>query len=204
MDLPTKPLILKPLPYDFAALEPVISAKALKIHYEGHHATYVRNFNKLLVKDGNRYDLEFNYSGHILHERYWDNLAPRNSTSPGPWLDAILSDVYRGDVVKNFLDDLIQLTMKIEGSGWGVALMDDSGYLRIETIPNHSLNRIIKFDPILIIDAWEHNYVYDYENNKNRFFKRLVSIINWDTVDDRIFDNLLHGLKVLIIKTVGG
>ena len=112
--------------------------------------------------------------------------AAKNSTSPGPWLDAVLSGIYKGNTVKKFLVDVTQLAMKIEGSGWVTVLMDANGFLRIETIPNHSLERIINFDPILILDAWEHNYVYDYENNKSIFFKKLASIINWDAVDARI------------------
>lgn len=33
------------LPYDFGALEPVISADIMKCHYLKHHAAYVNNLN---------------------------------------------------------------------------------------------------------------------------------------------------------------
>ncbi len=36
---------LPDLPYDYNALEPVISADIMKIHHTGHHATYVNNLN---------------------------------------------------------------------------------------------------------------------------------------------------------------
>lgn len=36
---------LPDLPYDFNALEPVISAEIMKLHYEKHHQTYVNNLN---------------------------------------------------------------------------------------------------------------------------------------------------------------
>ena len=40
----------KPLPYGLKDLEPVISEKALTLHYTMHHKAYVTNFNKLRVE----------------------------------------------------------------------------------------------------------------------------------------------------------
>jgi Fe-Mn family superoxide dismutase len=36
---------LKKLPYSFDALEPVMSAELLELHYSKHHQTYTNNFN---------------------------------------------------------------------------------------------------------------------------------------------------------------
>ena len=36
---------LPDLPYDYNALEPVISAEIMQIHHQKHHATYVANLN---------------------------------------------------------------------------------------------------------------------------------------------------------------
>ncbi len=36
---------LPDLPYDYNALEPVISADIMKLHHQKHHATYVNNLN---------------------------------------------------------------------------------------------------------------------------------------------------------------
>lgn len=43
--LSAKKHTLPDLPYDFGALEPVISAEIMKCHYQKHHATYVNNLN---------------------------------------------------------------------------------------------------------------------------------------------------------------
>jgi len=43
------PHILPPLPYAENALDPVISARTLGIHYGKHHKTYVDNLNKLIT-----------------------------------------------------------------------------------------------------------------------------------------------------------
>ena len=43
-------MVLKHLPYEMGALEPVMSGMTLDYHYGKHHRTYVTNFNNLLEK----------------------------------------------------------------------------------------------------------------------------------------------------------
>lgn len=38
--------VLPDLPYDYGALEPVISAEIMQLHHQKHHATYVNNLNQ--------------------------------------------------------------------------------------------------------------------------------------------------------------
>ena len=40
---------LPDLPYDYDALEPVISKKIMELHHGKHHAAYVNNVNKALA-----------------------------------------------------------------------------------------------------------------------------------------------------------
>jgi len=35
------------LPYDYGALEPVISGAIMEVHHQKHHATYVNKLNEL-------------------------------------------------------------------------------------------------------------------------------------------------------------
>lgn len=37
---------LPDLPYDYGALEPVISAEIMKVHHDKHHQTYVNGLNQ--------------------------------------------------------------------------------------------------------------------------------------------------------------
>lgn len=39
---------LPDLPYDYAALEPVISGEIMQLHHSKHHQAYVTNYNKAL------------------------------------------------------------------------------------------------------------------------------------------------------------
>ena len=41
---------LPELPYDYAALEPHISAKIMELHHDKHHAAYVTGANTVLAQ----------------------------------------------------------------------------------------------------------------------------------------------------------
>ena len=43
------PFELPPLPYDYAALEPYLSADTLRFHHDKHHKTYVDTLNELIA-----------------------------------------------------------------------------------------------------------------------------------------------------------
>ena len=40
--------LLPPLPYDYAALEPSIDVRTMRLHHDKHHASYVANLNTAL------------------------------------------------------------------------------------------------------------------------------------------------------------
>ena len=40
----------RPLPYDYAALEPFIDAETMKLHHDKHHQAYINNVNAALEK----------------------------------------------------------------------------------------------------------------------------------------------------------
>src|SRR5579864_5339794 len=80
---------LPELPYDFNALEPVISAEIMELHYAKHHKGYVTNLNTALEKyheaEGKndvaqmiaiQPMIKFNGGGHINHSIFWTILAP--------------------------------------------------------------------------------------------------------------------------------
>ena len=86
---------LPELPYDYAALEPHISAKIMELHHDKHHAAYVAGANAALeqleeARENGAYgnvsklskDLAFNLGGHTNHSIFWNNLSPEVATSP--------------------------------------------------------------------------------------------------------------------------
>ena len=86
---------LPDLPYDYAALEPHISATIMQLHHDKHHQAYVTGANTALEQlaeardSGNlanvnklEKDLAFNLGGHVNHSIFWTNLSPDGGDKP--------------------------------------------------------------------------------------------------------------------------
>ena len=103
-------IVLKHLPYELNALEPLMSSETLDFHYGKHHRTYVNNLNNLLTKQeevlqAKKKDIKalnqisslicFNGGGHLNHEIFWDSMCPQTDSqmpSSGPLYDAIVHE----------------------------------------------------------------------------------------------------------------
>jgi superoxide dismutase len=84
-----------PLPYSFDALEPYYSKETLVLHYDKLYQGYVDNTNKTeeklnLARQNHDFEnikcleknLSFFGSGAILHQLFFENLAPKNDSKP--------------------------------------------------------------------------------------------------------------------------
>ena len=191
---------LPQLPYDFSALEPVISGQIMELHYTKHHQTYVNKLNEALEKYHEaekkkeiaemialQSAIKFNGGGHVNHSIFWTNLAP---TSKGG------GEHPKGELAKaikeNFgsLDKLIEKlsdkSVAIQGSGWGWLGYDKSkSELVITTCSNQDPLSTLGYVPLLGIDVWEHAYYLQYKNVRADYVKNIWKIINWHNVEER-------------------
>merc|ERR1712151_160807 len=128
-------VVLKDLPYELGALEPVISSQTMDFHYGKHHRGYVNNLNMLMEKaaqaqaqnDMHTYvnllqGIKFNGGGHLNHEFFWETLAPINAgggvlPDKGAPLRNLLEDEWGS--VENFITYFSTHTATLQGSGWG-------------------------------------------------------------------------------------
>ncbi len=189
--------VLPDLPYDYAALEPHISAEIMKLHHDKHHAAYVKGANENTEKLAAARDkgdfaaigaieqaLAFHISGHVMHSIFWRNLAPKAGGEPkGDLAAAITKDFGSFDKMKT---QLIKATATIMGSGWG-ALVWDPLAQRLNTVQVHDHQSHVAQGslPLLVIDAWEHAFYLQYKNEKAKFFEAIWNVFNWDDVADR-------------------
>ena len=100
--------VLPELDYDYAALEPHISARIMELHHSKHHAAYVAGANNALeqlaeARDKGDFaninrlskDLAFHTGGHINHSVFWNNLSPDGGDKPEGELAAAIDDALR-------------------------------------------------------------------------------------------------------------
>ncbi|XP_046406084.1 superoxide dismutase [Mn], mitochondrial isoform X2 [Ischnura elegans] len=189
---------LPDLPYDFNALEPVISAEIMKLHHGKHHATYVTNLNvaeEKLHEAKAKNDvsaiialapaLKFNGGGHINHSIFWSNLSPNGGGEPsGDLMQAICRDF---GSFENFKTQLQATAVGVQGSGWGwLGFNKQSKRLQLAACANQDpLEATTGLVPLFGIDVWEHAYYLQYKNVRPDYVKNIFNIANWKDVEAR-------------------
>lgn len=201
---------LPELTYDYAALEPSISARIMELHHSKHHAAYVAGANTALeqlaeARDKSDFtwinklqkDLAFHLSGHINHSIFWTNLAPTNSDRPEGELSAAIADFF--GTFEAFQAHFNAAAMGIQGSGWAFLAWDSVGEkLIIEQLYDQQSNVATGSIPLLMLDMWEHAFYLDYQNVKGDYVKAFWNIINWSDVSAR-FDAARTKTKGLLV-----
>jgi Fe-Mn family superoxide dismutase len=186
---------LPDLPYDHAALEPVISAATMHLHHDKHHKKYVDNTNDLLAKAGRTpASLEdvvreaagdaaskglFNNAAQIWnHTFFWVCMTPTKQAPQGDLAKAIDSafgglDALKAAFVKEGVGHF--------GSGW-VWLAAEGGALKVlSTHDGEDLLTHSGLTPLIVCDLWEHAYYLDHKNDREGFLKAWFDALpNWD------------------------
>ncbi len=191
------PYVLPDLAYDYAALEPHISARIMELHHSKHHKAYVDGANNALAgldearETGNfaninrlEKDLAFHLGGHINHSIFWTNLAPKSGGAPEGELSAAIDEFF-GSFLK-FQAHFTAASMGIQGSGWGVLSFDPVGKrLIIQQLFDQQGNTAQGTIPLLQLDMWEHAFYLDYQNVKADYVKAFWNIVDWGNVAQR-------------------
>ncbi len=194
------PYKLPELPYDFSALEPVISAEIMQLHYTKHHQGYVTNLNAALEKYrdaeakgdiaamiGLQQAIKFNGGGHVNHSIFWTNLAGENKGGGGaPKGDLAQALQAEFGSVESFIEKLSAAAVAVQGSGWGwLGFNKAAGKLVIATCANQDPLSTLGFVPLLGIDVWEHAYYLQYKNVRADYVKNIWKIVNWKNIEER-------------------
>ena len=184
---------LPPLPYDYDALEPMMSAETLQFHHDKHHKAYVDKTNKLVqeagldgrpleevVREARRTGANglFNNAAQAWnHAFFWRCMTPDADQPSGDLAKAIEQAFGSIDAFKKAFAE--------EGvghfaSGW-VWLVAGSDGLKV--ISTHDADDTLVREgvfPLLVCDLWEHAYYLDYQNDRGSFLKRwLDEAANW-------------------------
>ncbi|KAL1921207.1 uncharacterized protein VTP21DRAFT_10923 [Calcarisporiella thermophila] len=189
---------LPDLPYDYAELQPYISAEIMELHHSKHHAAYVAGYNTaaekleaavanqdVLAQISLQSALKFNGGGHTNHSLFWKNLAPPKKGGGEPPKGALLTAIQEQfGSLDAFISQFNTTTAAVQGSGWGwLGFNKQAKRLEIATTPNQ--DPLIHLVPLLGVDVWEHAYYLDYKNKRPDYLKAIWNVVNWKTVAER-------------------
>ena len=200
---------LPELKYDYAALEPSISARIMELHHSKHHQAYVTGANSALDamaearETGNfanlpklQKDLAFNLGGHVNHSIFWENLSP-NSSEPTGDLASAISEFF-GSIDK-FKSHFSAAALGIQGSGWAYLAWDAMGNrLVIGQLYDQQGNIAMGSVPLLMLDMWEHAFYLDYQNVKADYVKAFWNVVNWEDVARRFGSVSVNSRSLLL------
>ena len=189
----TGPYTLPKLPWDEAALDPVISARTISFHYGKHHKAYVDKTNELvagtrmagmpldeLVRAAEREKNQrlFNNAAQAWnHAFFWNCLRPGGGKASGEIARRIDSDLGGQD---KFAEAFAKAAVECFGSGWAW-LVDRNGKLEILATSNAATPITTDAVPLLTLDVWEHAYYLDYQNRRPDFAKAVIEkLLNWE------------------------
>lgn len=198
---------LPTLPYLYQDLEPYIDTHTMSLHYDKHQRNYLKQLNKLLIKNNYNYqynmselvqhidefpledrgNLLFNLGGVLNHNLYWKSMGPYNKQKPLGKLKESIDKKY-GNYEK-FWDALKQKALILKGSGYVFLVIKDYGELDIINMPNQDTPLSLGFIPLFNIDLWEHAYYINYENDKSRYidnFKQIADFTNANKIFNKI------------------
>ena len=199
------PLEVKPLGFDYAALEPHIDAKTMEIHHGKHYATYVNNYNDAIkkqgeldgkplhdvlannlaiVKDEIKAAVRNNGGGAHNHALFWEimNPAGKSGTEPSGNLAQAINSTFGG---------FAQLKEKVEtagktrfGSGWAW-LIKRGDKVEVTSTPNQDSPIMEGAFPVIGLDVWEHAYYLKYQNRRPDYVAAWWNVVNWQAAEDR-------------------
>jgi Fe-Mn family superoxide dismutase len=191
-----------PLPYAYQALEPSIDAMTMDIHYNKHHAAYVKNVNDAIAAENIAFTSEKDFftnasklspkarnnsGGAWNHNFFWQVMRPNGGGAPsGKVADAINGAFGSFEKLK---EQFTQAAMTRFGSGWAW-LVSEGGKLKIGSTPNQDNPMMdhsdLKGTPVLGLDVWEHAYYLKYQNKRNEYVANWWNLVNWDEVAKRL------------------
>jgi Fe-Mn family superoxide dismutase len=154
-------------------LDPVMSEDTIKYHYDGLAAKYSERYNK---GEG---DPRFNYGGAVLHNLFFENLAPpKSGNKPSGLSKTLIEEKYKS--FDEFKKAFEREFMAAQGSNW--IYMDTEG--KLHTIHNHEYKKGMKI--ALLVDGWEHAWALDYQQDKAKYLENIWRIIDWEVVNIRL------------------
>lgn len=204
----TYPFIVRPLPYEYDALVPVLDEETMHFHHDKHYKTYVDNLNSALsdypelqkkslkellssidkLLPQIQTPIRNNGGGVFNHELYFDSMkSPAGQEPEGALAEAIERDF---GSYRQWKEQMKQAAVGRFGSGWAWLVADCNGQLSIVQTANQDVPDLDDYTPILLVDVWEHAYYLQYQNRRADYVDGWFNLINWRKAAKRYEDAL--------------
>jgi Fe-Mn family superoxide dismutase len=131
--------------------------------------------------------LGFEYNGMVLHEWYFGNMMKGGSGDPDKSSAFYKAAEASFGSYENWKRNFVT-TGKMRGVGWAACYQDPvAGRLSNHWINLHETGNVAGFNPILIMDVWEHAFIRDYAPaDRPKYIEAFFSNINWAACDQRL------------------
>lgn len=194
----------QPLPYDYKALEPVIDAMTMEIHYSKHASAYAKNLADAcvaekvdtnstrleeLMRNISKYSAKMrnNGGGHYNHELFWQCMKPGVAGKPEGKLAAAIDQGFGS--FEAFKTQFTDAGKNRFGSGWAWLVLTADNKLVVGSTANQDNPLMdiseLKGTPLLGLDVWEHAYYLKYQNKRPDYINNWWNVVNWDFVQKR-------------------
>lgn len=193
------------LPYSYDALESIIDATTMELHYSKHAAGYSKNVKEAATAENvditkpledvlakiSSYStkMQNNGGGHYNHEMFWQCMRPKTEDNKpsGKFLQTIEKHFTSFD---NFKNQFANAGKTQFGSGWAWLYINKDKKLMIGSTANQDNPLMdisdIKGFPLLCLDVWEHAYYLKYQNKRADYIENWWQVVNWDYVEQRL------------------
>lgn len=195
----TYPFELPPLPYDYDDLEPYIDTETMHYHHDKHFQTYITNLNNALAPYPALQKLTLrellaspnllptkvflaimrNGGGVYNHDLFFKKLAPpaaKNHQPTGALLAAIENTFGSFD---HFKEVFTKQALAVFGSGYTYLIMLKDGALQIVNLANQDTLLADGYQPLILVDVWEHAYYLKYKNSRADYLKNIWQVIKF-------------------------
>jgi Fe-Mn family superoxide dismutase len=193
----------KPKEFDLSGLNG-ITDETLKMHFALYRG-YVNETNRLtekiaeFLKDGIvdheempayselKRRLGFEYNGMVLHEYYFGNLKRQGGGQPSKTSRFMEAAERSFGTLDEWKADFVSLG-SMRGVGWAICYQDpENGILSNHWISLHQSGNVTGFNPILVMDLWEHAYLLDYRPaDRGKYVDAFFANVDWDAIDARM------------------
>jgi superoxide dismutase, Fe-Mn family len=183
-----------------------ISDETLEMHFKLYEG-YVKETNNLTEKleklslgnglpEGERVTfgeltrrLGFEYNGMVLHEYYFGNLK-KDGGEPEKGAAFIAAVERRFGTYEAWKNDFINIG-KMRGVGWAICYQDPTrNRISNHWVTLHEVGNIAGFNPLLVMDVWEHAFLLDYAPaERAEYIDAFFTNIDWKAVEQRLISS---------------